>query len=209
MKSAIKEKRGKWEVFYNTNRSAASRGLDRDEPNKKVTFGTDEELLNFLADESVISEEIAEDGVVDIDQIMDDVEMIDVSGGFTVIFSIKNLKTGEVYTASWDPTDFEYEDDDEDDDTEFMNDLRAGYRKEDEGYTRFLSADNETQVANVVKVFGDSPEFKEAYDKYLETRHWNPNPYSHFSFGDAVGRQRYENWEAGWRIAKWDLDHRS
>lgn len=115
MKSAIKEKGGKWEVFYNTNQSA----------------------------------------------------------------------------TSWDPSDFEYEDDDEDDDTEFMNDLKAGYRKEDEGYTRFLSVDNETQVANVVKVFGDSPEFKEAYDKYLETRHWNPNPYSHFSFGDTAGRQRY------------------
>ena len=204
----------KYEVYFNTNWSCRTRGTDSDQPSMTETFKDVRSLLTFLDEESIIYLEDEEwAGHYKLNSLSDDAmddlieacNEVDVTGGDTVVFYIKNLQNGVVRETDWDSTDFEMEDEEWEGEEEFMNDLRIGFRKEPEGYTRVLSVENEEQVANVAKVFGDSPEYKEAYDAYVKTGKWNPNPYTTYPYGDVAGRQRYENWEAGWRVAAWDL----
>ena len=110
------------------------RGTDSDRPNQTSTFKDAQELLDFLDDEGVIyleddehwagiyeSNTLSDDAIDDIIERCND---MDITGGDAIIFSIKT-PSGTVYETSWDPYEFEL-----DDDADY-----AGYYDDDEDET--------------------------------------------------------------------------
>ncbi len=116
----------RWEVFYNENYACKMRGTESDRPNKTVEFDSVQEMLDFFDDEGVIylddeywadiydANTLSDDT---LDDLIDNCNDVDISGGDIVVFSIIHKRGNTVInekTTEWDPYEWAGDDDDYD-----------------------------------------------------------------------------------------------
>ena len=122
-----------WEVFYNDNWACRMRGTDSDHPNETAEFDSVQDMLEFLDDEGIVyldeEDYLDEDdrwvldayeenalSDTDLNALVERCNDMDITGGDTIIFSIIHMKGNKIIkevNTQWDPSEFEYDDDDD------------------------------------------------------------------------------------------------
>ena len=109
IKSSV-EGSGRYEIYYNTNNSAYTRGWDLDYPNKQDSFNSIDEIATWMYDNNcgygLVDENEQPLPNLTLDDLVEAANNADISGGDTAVFSFEDFETGEKKYTQWDPDDF-------------------------------------------------------------------------------------------------------